>query len=461
MAHPLTRRAALYRTIWRWHFYAGLFVIPFILLLAATGAAYLFKPQVERWEERAFRTAKVERVVLPSAQVTAALASTPGARFASYRLPEQAGDAAMVHVAMADGRTMRDIFVSPAGDVMGSLDPERRIMTTLKRVHGQLLLGKRGSWLVELAASWAMVLILSGLYLWWPRDRRLAGIIWPRLRKGRRLFWRDLHAVTGFWISGLALILLATGLPWAGIWGSAFKTARAQLGWVGGAQDWTIGGEAPGGDVHAGHDHQAMLRHGAHQHPVDLNGLDTIILKAQSEPLAFPVIIAPPGAAGASGKPGATGWTIRSDAQNRSLRTTIHFDPLMNRETGRETFADRHPIDQVIGYGIAWHEGQLLGWVNQLIGVLTALGLMLMATSGFILWRRRKPVDALGAPPPLTTPARMGGVVAILLLLATLLPLLAISLLTLWLAERLVLPRLPGLARWLGAPRTASQGLSG
>ena len=31
--------AALYRTIWRWHFYAGLYVIPFLLMLATTGLA--------------------------------------------------------------------------------------------------------------------------------------------------------------------------------------------------------------------------------------------------------------------------------------------------------------------------------------------------------------------------------------------------------------------------------------
>ena len=34
--------AALYRTIWRWHFYAGLFVLPFILILSVTGSIYLF-----------------------------------------------------------------------------------------------------------------------------------------------------------------------------------------------------------------------------------------------------------------------------------------------------------------------------------------------------------------------------------------------------------------------------------
>jgi len=457
MAFSPQQRAALYRTIWRWHFYAGLFVIPFVLLLAATGAAYLFKPQVERWEERAYRTPVVERVVLPSTQVSAALAAFPGARFASYRLPERPGDAAMVHVAMADGQAMRDVFVSPAGRVLGSLDPETRIMEMLKTIHGQLLLGARGSWLVELAASWAMVLTLSGLYLWWPRDRRLAGVLWPRLRAGKRLFWRDLHAVTGFWIAGLVLVLLVTGLPWAGLWGSAFKAARTELGWVKGAQDWTIGGEAPGGgpapagdDLHAGHDHQAMLRHGAH-HPAAAipAGLDEIALKAQAAALAFPVLVTPPGSSG------ATDWSVRSDAQNRPLRATLQFDPVTYRETSRETFPDKHVVDRIVGYGIAWHEGQLFGWVNQLIGVLTALGLMLMAVSGFILWRRRKPTDALGAPPPAHVPARMGGVVAILLILAALLPLLAASLLALWLFERLALPHLPSLARWLGVPAHA------
>jgi uncharacterized iron-regulated membrane protein len=112
-------------------------------------------------------------------------------------------------------------------------------------------------------------------------------------------------------------------------------------------------------------------------------------------------------------------------------------------------------IDRILGYGIAWHEGQLFGWINQLIGVLTAIGLVTLSVSGFILWRRRKPAGALGAPPPASVPARMGGVIAMLLLLAALLPMLTGSLIALWLFERLMLPAMPGLARWLGVPKTA------
>ncbi len=50
----------------------------------------------------------------------------------------------------------------------------------------------------------------------------------------------------------------------------------------------------------------------------------------------------------------------------------------------------------------------------------------------------RKPKDALGAPQPDEVPARIGGVLAILLVLAALLPLLAASLAALWLLERLL-----------------------
>jgi uncharacterized iron-regulated membrane protein len=85
------------------------------------------------------------------------------------------------------------------------------------------------------------------------------GVIYPRLTRGPQAFWRDLHAVTGFWVSGLALVLLVTGLPWASVWGSAFKAVRTEMGWVKGKQDWTIGGRAADADDHAGHDHAAMM----------------------------------------------------------------------------------------------------------------------------------------------------------------------------------------------------------
>src|SRR3546814_3005828 len=52
-------------------------------------------------------------------------------------------------------------------------------------------------------------------------------------------------------------------------------------------------------------------------------------------------------------------WAVRSDAQNRPMRMTVTYDMGTGREASREGFADGHVIDRVVGYGIAWHEGQL------------------------------------------------------------------------------------------------------
>jgi uncharacterized iron-regulated membrane protein len=443
-------RSTFYQTIWRWHFYAGLFVMPMVLILATTGAIYLFKPQVERWEERAWQGLPTEGLVAPSIQRDAALAAFPGSSFHSLRLPEYPGDAVMVHLNLPRGEGMRDVFVSPQGKVLGALDPQRRIAQVVHDIHGELLLGKRGSWIVELAASWAIVMIVTGLYLWWPAQGGLAGVVWPRLRSRGRLFWRDLHAVTGFWVSAFALILLLTGLPWAGVWGSSLDFVREQAGWIKGKRDWTIGGAASAGE-HAGHDHAAMAAGmpAGHVHaPASSVPLEMIVAQAESEHLAFPVIVAPP--AGPD-----TGWTVRSDAQNRPLRVTIKYDGRTGYEVSRETFADKHPIDQVVGYGIAWHEGQLFGLANQLIGVATALALITLSVSGFVMWRKRKPAG-LGAPPKPNARLQGKGVPVIMAAFFVLLPLFALSIVALWLFDRLALPHMPRLAGWLGVrPRWA------
>lgn len=480
--------SALYRTIWRWHFYAGLCVLPLIVLLSLSGSVFLFKPQIERWEERAFHNLPQAGAVAPSAQLAAVLAAFPGGKAFYYRLPERSGDAAMVHLALPGG-TMTDAFVSPQGRVLGSLTPDDRIIAVDRKIHGQLLLGPRGSWIVELAASWAIVLIVSGLFLWWPRGRGVAGTVWPRLSRGRRVFWRDLHAVTGFWVAGLALVLLFTGLPWAGVWGSGLKAVRQEMGWTRGAQDWTIGGRpADGGpdagDPHADHDHAAMMAampgmgdmagmampgttgsSHATSSPVDPVQFDRIVQRAGAARLAFPVLVVQPGmpsGEGGSGKP-AKSWVVRSDAQNRPLRVTLHYNDA-GTLLSREDLGGKHPIDKIIAYGVAWHEGQLFGWINQLIGLITAAMLITMAVSGFVMWRRRKPTGELGAPHAFSQPGRLGGIGAwaLLMFLLVWLPMFTLSLVGLLLLERFALPHWPRLAHWLGVvPRSRAGGQAG
>lgn len=41
------KQRPMYAAVWRWHFYAGIIFSPFLIILALSGAVYLFKPQIE------------------------------------------------------------------------------------------------------------------------------------------------------------------------------------------------------------------------------------------------------------------------------------------------------------------------------------------------------------------------------------------------------------------------------
>lgn len=431
---------ATYRKIWRWHFYAGLFVLPFVLILSVTGAIYLFKPQIDRWEERNYRGLSIEGAVSADDQLRAALSAYPGARFNGYRLPEHPGDAAMVLLGNATGSETQ-VFVSEQGEVLGSIDPESRISTVIATFHGSLLIGEWGDRLVELAASWTIVLILTGLYLWWPRPFSAAGTLYPRLYLRGRPLLKDVHRALGFWIAGLVLIMLASGLPWAGTWGSAFRWARTELGLVQGPQDWKIGTLASSNtQAHGAHrpqGHTTPTQAALEPLVSDMLPLAGFVAKAKTEHLAFPALVVPPSTPQRFGPPTGDVWTIKSESQNRPLVRSVTFDAINGAELMRSDFSDKHPIDRAIGYGIAWHEGQLFGLINQIIGLLTALALVGISLLGLIMWLKRRPPGELGAPKRLPTVHRPALFVATIVL-GLLLPLFALSMVCILAIEMVV-----------------------
>lgn len=422
-----------YHTIWRWHFYAGLFCIPFVLWLALTGSIYLFKPQIEAVIDRPYSHVTGPGGNAPATrQVDAALAAMPGATLHQYQLPQTTTQA--VQIIVRDNGGLTRVHVHPQTlAILKTVPEDERLMRIVFRLHGELMAGDVGSYLVELAASWAIVLLVSGLFLWWPRGGGMAGIVYPRLRAGGRRFWRDLHAVTGFWIAGFALFLLLSGLPWSSAWGTYLQTVRTLVeGPV--EQDWPVGRAGPMDAHHA-------TAHGGHG--VSHAPLDRMVATVAPLRLAAPVLIMPPDHDGGP-------WIARSDAANRPLRTDLRLDGPTGAVISRTDFSQRRLIDRLVGYGIAIHEGQLFGVANQMLNLLTALGLILISASGLVLWWRRRPEQTLGAPPPCRRPPLAKSFALLLAALGFLLPLLGLSLLLVLLTERLLLRRLPRGRRWLG-----------
>jgi len=463
-----------YRAVWRWHFYAGLLCIPFVIWLACTGSIYLFKPQVEAFIDRG-----TDRIVVagpaasPSAQVAAAVAAVPGSALASYETPQAPG--AAVRVLVSQGADLTRVYVHPSSlEILKTVPEDDRFMEVVFRLHGELLAGERGSNIVELAACWAIVMILTGLFLWWPRQSSLAGVIYPRFHKGSRHVWRDLHAVTGFWVSLFAIFLLLTGLPWAKNWGGYFKEVRKVTGATAAAQDWnTSRAEAAAQrraddagvrataavveDEHAQHNMAVAGGGGMHHHtpgmvmpgmaPEDAYApLDRVAPTIAALKLPPPVLISPPKTPGAP-------WTAKTDTPNRPQRVDFTVDGETGKLIGAKDFSQKHLIDKIVGVGIAAHEGQLFGWANQLLGLFTAIGLVLLSVSAVVLWWRRRSVGALGAPEAIARPRLSVALVVIVLALGLYLPMFGVSLLTVLAVERLVLRRIPPVRDWLGLQR--------
>jgi uncharacterized iron-regulated membrane protein len=456
------RRWPDHRTVWRWHFYAGILCIPFVLWLAATGSIYLFKPQIDAWLDRPYDNLTARGVpASPTAQVAAALAAVPGAVLSAYELPRTPHSA--VQVLVGHGSQLTRVYIEPVTlKILHVVDEDSRFTNQIFRLHGELMQGDRGSMLVETAASWTIVMLITGLYLWWPTNSAgVAGVIYPRLGGRGRLLWRDLHAVTGFWVAFLALFLLISGLPWTKSWGGLLEDVRQWRSVVPVKQDWTTGHSselaqrrlvtsAPGevvaaSDDHAAHHHGAASETGVSAYQPDYRPLDGLVPLVRAENLQPPVLIAPPSQAEPS-------WTARSETQNRPQRAELTLDGARTAVVSRRDFAQRPLLDRVIGVGIAAHEGQLFAPLNQALGLFTAAGLWLVCLSAIIMWWRRRPAGALGAPPAGSRRPLATGLFAIVVMLGVLLPLLGATLLMVWAVERTVLRRWTSARDFLGLP---------
>jgi uncharacterized iron-regulated membrane protein len=441
------RRWPAHQTVWRWHFYAGLICIPFVLWLAATGSIYLFKPQLDAWQDRPYSQLVVDGPPAPaSSQVAAALAAVPGSELKAYQLPDDAHSA--VQILVSRERSLQRVYVHPLTlQVLQVIDEDRRFTNLIFHLHGELLQGDRGSLVVETAASWALVMILTGLYLWWPSSKALAGVLYPRWRDGR-IWWRDLHAVTGFWVSFFVLFLLISGLPWARSWGGMLKNVRHLAAGQIVRQDWTTGGApADTSDEHATH---RQHHHGAAGGMNILAQIDALLPLVQQASLVSPVLLSPPAA-------GSMQWHAHSETQNRPRRAELELDGASATVVSRQAFGQRPLFDRVVGTGIAAHEGQLFAPLNQLLGLLTAISLWAVCISALVMWWRRRPQRVLGAPPALPTlpaparrPALARPLIVLIVLLAILLPMMGITLLLTVVAEKMLLRRWPAARDFLG-----------
>jgi uncharacterized iron-regulated membrane protein len=457
-----------YRTVWRWHFYAGLFVIPFMLILAMTGIIYLFKPQLDAAMYHNLMFVSPGTTTLPyTEQVQFAQKGYPDATVTQIT-PSVAPDRSTeVLLTTADQRNLM-VFVNPyTGQVLGDRDEDNNLQAIARKIHGELLIGKMGDYLVELAACWGLVLLISGLYLWLPRHKfTLLGTLIPRLwSRNKRVFWRDLHAVPGFY--GILLIgfLILTGLPWTGFWGDTFAQVwgrfPAQM-WDNVPQSTVLTGSlnqrgqvvpwaveqlpmpqsaVSGHSNHSGHGEMSATAQEDIASATSVN-LNSIIALAQGKgaPPGFNVTL-PEGETGV--------YTVSAFPNDPTQEVTMHIDQYSGQVLADVRWKDYGLVPKAVEMGTAIHMGKYFGFTNQLLMLIAALLVMLLSITGAVMWWQRRPKESgwIGAPamPPYVQNWRVP--LAIVAVLGLAFPLVGFSLVIVLLLDYFVLSRIPALKR--------------
>ncbi|GAA4307710.1 PepSY-associated TM helix domain-containing protein [Compostibacter hankyongensis] len=114
-----------------------------------------------------------------------------------------------------------EVYVDPyTGKVLGQIDRKHEFFTVLLWLHRYLLLYPSvGRPIVGISTLLFLVLLLTGVVLWFPRNR---GARKQRFRILLRARWRrvnyDLHATGGFYVLLLGAVMAVTGLTWSFKW---------------------------------------------------------------------------------------------------------------------------------------------------------------------------------------------------------------------------------------------------
>lgn len=456
---PRRRKTNWYGAYWRWHFYGALIVIPTLFVLAVTGMTYLFRAQIDSWMHPGVLTVSVpdgaERLPL-SAQEDAVAETYPDRSVLSVF--DGLDDRATVFVTALEDGTTQNVYVDPyQAEVTGSLTNDQLISNVFIRIHGNLLAGDLGDRFMELGASWSIVLTITGFIIFFlgRKPRQAAS---RKNAPGARL--RSAHALVGLPVGLGILMLVISGLPWTGLWGSVAQNVASQGGsslWgsdpgaessMEGLIEETDGTNAPAGwAVGLGETAEST---GAGTQV----SIDTAITAAEGEGAPSPYyVIYPADETGVFSVMSSQWYQQGNPAESDvTLEQTVHVDQYSGEVVAQYGYEDYSPMAQVVSHGIAIHEGRHFGVVNTILTTLFCLAVIFLCISAPIMWWRRRGTASGTAAPRARLP--LFGNVLLLIAVAALgsfLPMFGLSLLVILAIDQLLIRRIPSWKRFFNA----------
>ncbi|GGF04516.1 PepSY-associated TM helix domain-containing protein [Hymenobacter cavernae] len=355
------------------HLWLGLTSGLVVFIVSLTGAIFTFQDEIrdltEPWRKVAVQATAP---VLPSQLQAAALAPHPGVAardtWVSYFGPKRS---ATVFFTDKAGNPIQ-VYLNPyTGQVLHEQNLHTNFFSIVQAIHMTLLLPEPyAKWVVGGSVSVFVVMLGTGVVLWWPKRRQERKQRFT-IKWGAR--WRrvnyDLHNVLGFYAASIALLLALTGLfmifPW--MLNSAMFVANA-------------GREYPQENVMPKVDTLQVLS--ASPQP-----LADVIYRTvgRLSPKAEMVLIAPVG----TGKEPVGCWAYQQTL-HYYYRDEFSFHPVSGQLLQGRFHATKSTGARLSDANYDLHTGQILGLGGKIIAFLASLLSASLPVTGFVVWWGRR-----------------------------------------------------------------------
>lgn len=364
------------------HLWLGLISGIIVLIVSITGCIYVFQKEINEWVHhdelfvKAEHTAPLPLSVLQERAQTALGKDFPVRNAYTYLAPDRAWE--FLSYAPGDENALtifgatacyKAAYVNPyTGNITAIRDLKRDFFVIVKYLHWSLLLNtKYGQPIVGWATFIFVVLLITGLILWWPKKwtkktrQQSFGIKWSGNFK--RVNY-DLHNVLGFYSLLIALVLALTGMVWAFKWFQATVYVVAS------------GSVTPPKHKEVRSDTLAMP-------PAGSNPLDIAYTAAVRQ---FP------GAKriGVFAAPKTNTATIRMSVyKGRETyydRDDLQFDKNTGKLLLHETAKGKNAGEKLIGMNYDIHVGAIAGLPGKILAFFASLICASLPITGFLVW---------------------------------------------------------------------------
>lgn len=212
------------RILFQLHWLVGISAGTVLAVMGLTGALYSFGDELIHWMDPAITKVDIPAQAILSPKDLLDRVKLHQPNVSSLTLSSDPGEAArvgvMTPVAGTGQRKFELFYLNPyTGELLGKPASED-IFRGILHLHRKLMWGDTGKSMTGASTLLFLFLLLSGVYLRWPKIRRLDWRTWLLIdvTLRRRNLFAQLHAVAGTWMLPAYLCAALTGLAWSYDW---------------------------------------------------------------------------------------------------------------------------------------------------------------------------------------------------------------------------------------------------